>query len=152
MIDIVCEAASPRRAIQNAKPSLSPQVSKSPYRLTDREQPPSTAPRFNSSSPLAHCADWTLVRFFKVATASESSGDEFGILEDDRCIDKGVFQHRLLLHELVLACSPPSPPRPQISYTILSHADWCAIWAVARCELGLRLVVKTKKSRARVNW
>ena len=27
------------------------------------------------------------------------------------------------MHELVLACSPPPPPRPQISYTILSQAD-----------------------------
>ena len=88
VIDIVCEAASPRRAIQNAKPSLSPQVSKSPV-PSDR---PRTASQhgatFQLVITLAHCADWTLVRFFKVATASESSGDEFGILEDDRCIDK----------------------------------------------------------------
>ena len=31
----------------------------------------------------------TPLRFFKVATGSESSGDEFGVLEDDRCIDTG---------------------------------------------------------------
>ena len=71
-----------------------------------------------SSSPLrtADCANWTPLRFFNVATGSESSGDEFGVLEDDRRIDTGVFQQRHLVHELVLACSPPPPPRPQISY------------------------------------
>ena len=49
-------------------------------------------------------------------------GDEFGILEDDRCIHTGVFQRRYLVHELVFACSPPPPPRPQISHTILAQA------------------------------
>ena len=47
----------------------------------------------------------------KAATEGESSGDEFGILEDDRCFDTGVFQRRHLVHELVFACSPPPPPR-----------------------------------------
>ena len=32
-------------------------------------------------------ADWTPARFFKRATGLESSSDECGILEDDRCID-----------------------------------------------------------------
>ena len=45
---------------------------------------------------------------------------EFGILEDDRCIDTGIFQRRYLVHELVFACSPPPPPRFQISHTILT--------------------------------
>ena len=49
-------------------------------------------------------------RFFKAATESESSEDAFGILEDDRCIDTGVFRRRYLVHE----CSPPPPPRLQI--------------------------------------
>ena len=40
---------------------------------------------------------------------------KFGILEDERCIDTGVFQRRYLVHELVFACSPPPPPRRKIS-------------------------------------
>ena len=82
-------------------------------------------------------------RFFKTATAGESSGDEFGILEDDRCIDTGVCQRRHLVHELVFACSPPAPRHLQISHTILTQADWCAVRAVACCEQGLLPVVTT---------
>ena len=37
----------------------------------------------------------------------------------------------------------PPPPRPQISHTILTQADWCATRAVARCEQGLLPVIKT---------
>ena len=60
-------------------------------------------------------------RFYKEATGPESSEDEFGILVDDRCIDTGVFQPRYLVHELVFACSPPPPPRPGVSHTILTR-------------------------------
>ena len=38
------------------------------------------------SGPTLDDALWTPPRFFKVATESESSGDEFGILEDDSFI------------------------------------------------------------------
>ena len=79
----------------------SPRVPKSPYRLTDRQRPPSVALCSNSPSSSTDCADWTPARFLKVATGPESSGDEFGILEDDRCIDTGVYQQRYLSHELV---------------------------------------------------
>ena len=54
-------------------------------------------------------------------------GVDFGVLEDDRCIDTGVFQQRYLVHELVLACSPP-PPRPQISYGEQLVASWVPSW------------------------
>ena len=64
-------------------------------------------------------------------------GDEFGIMEDDRCIDIGIFQRRYLVHELVFACSPPPPPRLQTSHTLVTQADWCADRAVAHCEQGL---------------
>ena len=67
----------------------------------------------------------------------------------------GVFQQRHLVHELVLACSPRPSPRPQIKYTTLSQADWCAIRAVARCELGLLPVLQilhTAGTGARVFW
>ena len=70
------------------------------------------------------------------------SEDEFGILVDDRCIDTGAFQPRYLVHELVFACSPPPPPRPRVSHTILTQADWCSTRAVARCELGLLPVIQ----------
>ena len=60
-------------------------------------------------------------RFFKEAAAAESSGNEFGILEDDRCIDTGVFQERYFLHELGFRL------QPQISFTILTQADRCAV-------------------------
>ena len=73
----------------------------------------------------------------------ESSEDEFGILEDDRCIDTGVFQPRYLVHELVFACSPRPPPRPNVSHTILTQASWCSTRAVARCETGLLPVIQT---------
>ena len=68
-------------------------------------------------------------------------GDEFGILEDGRCTDAEVFQRRYLVHELVFACSPLPPPRLQVSHTILTRADWCAVRAVARCEMGLLPVI-----------
>ena len=84
------------------------------------------------------------------AAGPESSGNEFGFLEDDRWIDTGVFQQRYLLHELVFARSQPPPQQPQISYSILSQADWCAVQKVARCELGLLPVVNTVNAGARV--
>ena len=89
----------------------------------------------------------TPLRFFKGVTEGESSGDEFGILEDDRCIDTGVFQRRYLVHELVFACS-----HLQTSHTILTQADWCAVLAVARCEQGLLPVITTAESGSRVFW
>ena len=36
-----------------------------------------------------------------MAAGMESSDDEFGILQDERCTDTGRFQERYLLHELV---------------------------------------------------
>ena len=45
----------------------------------------------------------------------------------------GVFQQRYLVHQLILA-TPAAAPTDQ---PILSQADWCAVRAVARCELGL---------------
>ena len=45
----------------------------------------------------------------------------------------GVFQQRYLVHQLVLA-TPAAAPTDQ---PILSQADWCAVQALARCELGL---------------
>ena len=41
---------------------------------------------------------------------------------------------------------------PQLSHTILTQADWCAIRAVARCELRLLPVIKTVESGTRVFW
>ena len=80
---------------------------------------------------------WTERRpapFFKEAACPEISGDEFWILEDDRCIDTGVFQRRYLLHEMVFACSQPPLQQPRISYTILTQVDCSAVRAAARCE------------------
>ena len=92
----------------------------------------------DSQSSSADCADGTPARFFKQATGPEISLVEFGILEDDRCIDTGVFQQCYLLHELVFACSSPPPQQPQISCTILST------------ELGLLPVVNTGNGGTRV--
>ena len=39
------------------------------------------------------------VRFTRTVVGWRSSDDEFGILEDERCIDTGVFQERYLLHK-----------------------------------------------------
>ena len=56
----------------------------------------------------------TLPRFFKVATGSESSGDEPGILEDDRYINTGVFQRHDFLHELGFRLQPaPAAATPR---------------------------------------
>ena len=44
----------------------------------------------------------------------------------------------------------PPPSRSQISHAFLSQADWCAIPAVARRELGLLPVIKTLETGARV--
>ena len=71
---------------------------------------------------------------------------------DDRCIDTGAFQPRYLVHELVFACSPPPPPRPRVSHTILTQADWCSTRALARCELGLLPVIQTVATGFRVFW
>ena len=86
------------------------------------------------------------------ATGLESSDDEYGILEDERCIDTGVFQQRCFLHELVFACSQLPPQQPRISCTLLTQADWCAVRKVARCELGLHAVVDTVEKGACVIW
>ena len=106
------------------------------------------APRSGSSLLTVDDAHWTPLRFLKVTTGSESSGDEFGVLEDDRCIDTRVFQQRQFVHELVFACSPPPSPRSQISHALLTRAEWCAIHTVARCELGLLPVIKTTEGRS----
>ena len=103
------------------------------FKRPRRPRPPCAMLCSGSLLSTVPCADWTPLRFFTVPTA-ESSGT--GVLEDDTCIDTGVFQQPYLLHELVLARSPPPPPCPQISHTILSQADWCVVRAVASCELG----------------
>ena len=78
-------------------------------------------------------------RFTKVAVGLERSDDEFGILEEERCIDKGVFQNRYFLHELVVACSD-IPQRQLVGFAHLTQSDWCAVRTVARCEAALLLV------------
>ena len=98
--------------------------------------PSATAlPACDSPSSATGCAEWTPARFFKQASGPESSSDECGTLEDDRCIDTGVFQQRYLPSRAGIRLLPPQQPR--ISCTILTQADWCAVWTAARCELGL---------------
>ena len=47
----------------------------------------------------------------------------------------------------------PTPWRHlQISHTILTQADWCAVRAVACCEQGLLPVVTAVESGSRVFW
>ena len=46
----------------------------------------------------------------------------------------------------------PLPQQPQISGIILTQADWRAVRAAARCELGLLLVLHTAETGARVFW
>ena len=54
----------------------------------------------------------------------------------------GVFQCLCLVHWL--AFRPLPPPRLQISHAIQPQGDdWCAVRAVARCELGLLPVLHT---------
>ena len=50
---------------------------------------------------------------------------------------------RNLLHELVFACSHLLTRQPQISYAILTEADWCAVRTAARCEAALLRAVGT---------
>ena len=63
-----------------------------------------------------------------------------------------VFQQRYLLHELVFACSHPTPQRPRISYTILNQANWCAVWTVARGDLDVFQFVNALEMGACVVW
>ena len=88
-------------------------------------------------------------RFIKLAVGMEESVDEFRILEDERCIDKGVFSNRSLLHELVFACDD-IPPRPRVSFTLLTHSDWCALRTVARCAVALLPVAGAMRAGDRV--
>ena len=127
-------SCSATRGNSECKTFLRPRVPKSPYRLPHSQRPLSMTPCSSSSSPSAGCADRAPARFFKVATAPERSGDDFGILEDSRCIDTRIFQQRYLLHELVSACSELPAQHIEVSCTILSQLDWCAVRAVARCE------------------
>ena len=106
------------------------------------------------SSPLSTvaCADWTPLRFFKVATGSESSGDE---LESRRTTDASTQESSNIATSCTNWCLDavnPPPPRPQISYTILTQVDWCAVRAAARCELGLLPVLHTAETGVRVFW
>ena len=53
----------------------------------------------NDAASCATTTEKKPARLTKVPVATESSGDEFGILEEERCIDTGVFQNCHLLHE-----------------------------------------------------
>ena len=71
-------------------------------------------------------------RFFKEATEGESSGDEFGILEDDRCIDTGISSVAI---SCTSWCSPAAHSRRcALRSAILTQDEWCAVGAVARCQ------------------
>ena len=95
----------------------------------------------DSTSRSTAWGGWEPARFLKKAVGVESFDDEFGILDDDRCIDTRTL--------------PPAralPRQPHISFAILTHADWCAIGTVARCEAGLLAVVGTVGAGARMIW
>ena len=132
--DIVCARSRFRTDDSECNHFLWPRVLQSPYRASVRHGTHRMVVWSDSPSSSTDCTDWPPARNFKQATGPESSGDEFGIFEDDRCFGTGVFQQRYFLHELVFACSQPPPQQPQISYTIRT---------VARCELGLLPVVST---------
>ena len=102
------------------------------YSLSWCQRPLSRALCCGASTLQMDQADSAPARFYKEATGPERPEDEFGILEDDRFTDTGVFQPRYLV--LVFACSPPPPPRPRVSHTILTRADRCSTRAVARCR------------------
>ena len=88
------------------------------HRFFRCQRPVSMAPRSGSPLLTVDDAHWTQPRFPKVTTGSGSSGDEFGVLEDDQCTDTDVFQQRYLVHELVFACSPfPAAALPDQPYS-----------------------------------
>ena len=88
-------------------------------------------------------------RFTKVAVGMETSDDEFGLLNDERCIDEGVFQNLYPLHELMFACSDILP-RPHVSFILLTQSEWCALRTLARCEFALLPIVGAIGAGARV--
>ena len=89
-------------------------------------------------------------RFTKMAAVTESSDDEFGILEDDRCIDTCCFKHAAFCTSQYLLAANPLPRQPQISHTILTQANWCALRTTARCKLGVLPIARTlERGRAR---
>ena len=117
-------------------------------------RPVSMALRSGSSLLTVDDAHWTRPRFFKVATGSESSGDGFGVLEDERCIDTGKRSSSNAT-SCTSCFSPAARLRrraSQISHTILTQAEWCAIRAVTRLELELLTAIKTAETGARVYW
>ena len=88
------------------------------------------------------CAEPKPARFFKQAAGPESSSDELGILEDDRCIDTEVFQKRYLR---VGVCLQPIPPQqPRISYTIRNQTDCCAVHGIGCARVLARLMVVSR--------
>ena len=87
---------------------------KSPHRLT-------TASQHDPVLQLViflGCANWTTARFFKVVTGPESSRDEFGSSDDDRCVDTGVFQQRYLPARIgvCLQSTPPAAATDQLHH------------------------------------
>ena len=74
----------------------------------------------------------------KLRQGSESSGERIWSLGG-----RSMYRHRALPATLPRArvcfrlAARPRAPRLQMSHTILTQAEWCAIRAVARCELGL---------------
>ena len=131
-------SCSATRGNSECKTFLRPRVPKSPYRLPHSQRPLSMTPCSSSSSPSASCADRAPARFFKVATGPERSGDDFGILEDSRCVDTRIFQQRYLLHELVSACSelPGAAYRSQlyhpVSTRLVRRPGCCSVRARVR--------------------
>ena len=119
-------------------------VPKGRHRFSVCRWPVSMALRSGSSLLTVDDAHLKLHQFFKVATGSESSGDEFGVLEDDRCIDTGRARVVFRLQPAPAAALPDQPYNTQ--------AMWCAIRAVARCELVLFPVIKTPETGAPVYW
>ena len=78
--------------------------------------------RVNVAASCAAGTEERTVRFTKMAVGMESSDDEFGILEDERCIGT--------------ACCHPPPLRSHFSFTILTQTDWCALRTVCQMRSG----------------
>ena len=111
---------------------------KSPHRLTDR-------PR--QHDPMLQLVIF-LGRLYKLDTGLIlQDGERPRKLETkvgfSRTIDAST-QESSNLHELVNS--------RRSNHRSATPADWCAVWAVARCELGLLLVLHTAEARARVFW
>ena len=95
-------------------------VTSSAQESISSDRPPTTSEHgaVSQLSIILESADWTPARFFKLATGPESSVDQFGILENARCIDIGGLPTTIppALIGVCLQSTPAAAATDQLHY------------------------------------